>query len=134
MTEITTDPAARTAFPAAGDGGSAQADLQRTCDDLLAEGPPAMEGPIVLPSSVRVADLAELKQTCDRALGASCAAALELDGSAVDAVDAAALQYFAALRLACQAAGRAFAIVAPSANLLSAARSAGFTTHIGAAS
>ncbi|MEQ8660017.1 MAG: STAS domain-containing protein [Gammaproteobacteria bacterium] len=83
---------------------------------------------IILESTTRIAETAALKEACD-----ATACDLVIDASAVDSIDAAALQCLAAVRAHCTAMARGFVIRAPSTAFAAAARTSGFEQALGLA-
>ncbi len=84
-----------------------------------------------LPSSLRIADVAEFRAACDPLLTGNGPLTVEADE--VEYIDAAGLQLLVALSRACATQGRAFALETPSATLCGAARVAGFAPLLGLA-
>lgn len=84
-----------------------------------------------LPSSLRIADVAELRPACEAALRGD--GPLVCDGSRVELIDAAGLQLVAALARACAEGGRGFELRTPSVALCSAAQLGDFARHFGLA-
>ena len=83
---------------------------------------------ITLAPITRIADLARIKEHCDAAAGD-----LVIDGSAVDSVDAAVLQFLVVLRRHCAVMGRGFRIESPSGAFRHAAECIGFDAALGTA-
>lgn len=86
---------------------------------------------LTLPSSLRIADVAEFRALCEPLLAGD--GPLTVEAGEVEYIDAAGLQLLVALSRVCAAQGRAFALGAPSAALGSAARIAGFAPLLGLA-
>lgn len=88
---------------------------------------------IDLHSTLRIGDIAEFKQACDAQMDAAPRAALSCDASAVEFIDAAALQYLVALARHCASQERGFEIRSPSAAFVSAVTVSGFAQPLGLA-
>lgn len=95
--------------------------------------PTANDLAIKLSSTLRVGDLAMFKQEVEALLAALPNAAVVCDASAVEFVDAAALQWLTALARNCKGT-RDFSIGTPSAGFLSAAVLSGYAAPLGLAS
>ncbi|MGE0859808.1 MAG: lipid asymmetry maintenance protein MlaB [Gammaproteobacteria bacterium] len=93
--------------------------------------PPSSGGALCLPSSLRIADVAEFRALCDPLLASD--GPLAVDAAEVEYIDAAGLQLLVALSRACATQGRPFTLAAPSAALSAAARVAGFAPLLGLA-
>lgn len=95
---------------------------------------PSIETSLVaLSSTLRISDIAEFKQTCDSVLESAPQTAVACDASAVEFIDAAALQYLVALSRHCASQQRGFAIREPSAAFISAVTVSGFAVPLGLA-
>lgn len=88
---------------------------------------------LTLRSTLRIGDVGDFKKECDALLEESPQAALAWDASAVEFIDAAALQYMVALSLHCSGAARGFEIRSPSAAFTSAAMVSGYAAPLGLA-
>lgn len=84
-----------------------------------------------LPSTLRIADIGEFKKECDAALETAHHAALACDASAVEFIDASALQYLVALSRHCASATTEFEIRSPSAAFASAVAASGYAAPLG---
>lgn len=82
-----------------------------------------------LPSSLRIADVAEFRPQCDAALEGEGTLGCEAD--AVEFIDAAGLQLLVALSRACAQRARDFEIRTPSPAFAGAARIGGFAPLLG---
>jgi anti-anti-sigma regulatory factor len=85
---------------------------------------------ITLSSTLRVGDLAVFKQDVDTLLATAPGAPVMCDASAVEFIDAAALQWLTALAQTCSGC-RQFSISTPSAAFLSAATLSGYAAPLG---
>lgn len=99
-----------------------------TTDTQASAGEPNVMG---LRSTLRINDIAEFKQECDAVLDADRQAGVICDASAVEFIDAAALQYLVALAVLCAGDSRRFEIRTPSAAFISAATVSGFAQPLG---
>lgn len=86
---------------------------------------------IALRSTLRIGDVGEFKNECETLLAGHPGASLACDASAVEYIDAAALQYLSALARHCSCTARGFEIRTPSAAFSSAAMIAGFGAPLG---
>lgn len=88
---------------------------------------------LALRSTLRIGDVTEFKQACDGVLESMPGTPLVCDASAVEFIDAAALQYLVALSRHCASQQRGFAIREPSAAFTSAVVVSGFALPLGLA-
>jgi anti-anti-sigma regulatory factor len=88
---------------------------------------------INLPSSLRIGDVTAFKQQGDALLATAPAEPVLCDASAVEFIDAAALQLLAAMSQACAGQQRNFTIATPSAAFMSAATVSGYAALLGLA-
>ncbi len=84
-----------------------------------------------LRTTLRIGDIAEFKQQCDAQLAAGSHANVACDASAVEFIDAAALQYLAALAGVCSRQTRSFEIRTPSAAFTNAVMVSGYAVPLG---
>lgn len=86
---------------------------------------------VTLRSTLRIGDVGDFKNECDALFAGSAPSSLVCDASAVEFIDAAALQYLVALSRSCADAQRAFEIGTPSAAFISAAQVSGYARPLG---
>jgi anti-anti-sigma factor len=97
-------------------------------DSVLSEKRPVV---INLGSTLRIGEVTEFKQEADALLAAAPGTPVLCDASAVEFIDAAALQLLVAMAKACAGQQREFAIGTPSAAFLGAATASGFAAPLG---
>lgn len=86
---------------------------------------------VTLRSTLRIGDITEFKQECDTQLDAAQNSSVSCDASAVEFIDAAALQYLVALAGLCREQSRGFEIRTPSAAFSSAVTVSGYAAPLG---
>lgn len=110
--------------------------VQQSMDTLMTIEPSqTMSGEaqlLTLHSTLRIGDIGDFKQACDAVLSDAPQSPIVFDASAVEFIDAAALQYLAALARYCADAARGFEIRSPSASFSGAASVSGYARLLGA--
>jgi anti-anti-sigma regulatory factor len=94
-------------------------------------GTPSEAAVVTLRSTLRIGDIGEFKQECDTLLDAARNCDVSCDASAVEFIDAAALQYLVALAGLCREQTRGFAIRNASAAFSSAVAVSGYGVPLG---
>lgn len=102
---------------------------------MSTDNSPGSDNAIVLNlrSTLRIGDITQFKQEADALLAGALDQPVVCDASAVEFIDAAALQLLVAMGQACGSQQRSFAIDTPSAAFLSAATVSGYAALLGLA-